>query len=133
MKLKALTIMIMSLISLQIYAQEDFTYVTSSKDGIDYYYKMKSDDELGMSKELWIKNNEKTRRVKNKKGQYVSVGGGKTLTLMKINCYSKTYELKKTIKYNSKGDIISSKNWLGFPEDIVPNSIVEGIYDEVCD
>lgn len=140
MKLKVLAILVMGLVSIQGYAQERFTYAFSS-GGTDYYYKIKrdnsNDDYLGLSKlfpkEVWIMRIEEPRTIKNKKGKYVKTGGGKILQLMDISCSSQTYQIKSSVKYNSKGEVISSDDFGHFPKNIPPGSVIEGLYDEICD
>lgn len=131
MKLKVLAILVMGLVSIQGYAQEGFTYAFSVKDG-EYYYKIKRDTSFGLSKEVWIMDIEKPKTIKNKKGKYVKTGGGKILHLMDISCSSQTYQIKSSVKYNSKGKVISSDNSPSFSEYIVPGTVMEGLYDEIC-
>lgn len=139
MKLKVLAILVMGLVSIQGYAQEGFTYYGTSSRGTDYYYKIKSDkssDDLGLSKwskEVWIMSIDKPRTIKNKKGKYVKTGGGKILDLIDMYCSSQKYQIKSSIEYNSKGKVIWSKDFPSFPEYIVPGSVMETLYDEICD
>lgn len=132
MKLKVLAILVMGLVSIQGYAQEGFTYAFSSR-GTDYYYKIKRDNSLGLSKQVWVMRIEEPKTIRNKKGKYVKKGGGKILELIEISCSSQEVETKSIVKYNSKGEIIWSKDFPSFPEYIVPGSVMEALYDEICD
>lgn len=76
---------------------------------------------------------EKPRTIKNKKGKYVKTGGGKILQLMDISCSSQTYQIKSGVRYNSKGEVIASDNFGDFPKNIVPGTVMESLYDEICD
>lgn len=132
MKLKALIVAVLIFISFKGYSQDGFTYATTAKDGTEFYYKIKDIDN-GFSTEVWIKSYEKAKKVKNKKGKYITVGGGYTLSLLEIFCYSQTYKIKALVKYNSRGQVVSSDN-IGsvISENIVPGSVMESIYNEVC-
>lgn len=135
MKLRLLAFLLLGLISSKGYSQDGFIYSTSSTDGTDFYYKIKDTTEFSnsiFSVELWLKYNIKSKRVKNKKGKYITTGGGHTLQLLDISCSSQTYSIESTIKYNSKGQVVYSDEFPRPSEHIAPGSVMEGVYKDVC-
>lgn len=135
MKLRLLAFLLLGLISSKGYSQDGFVYSTSSTDGTDYYYKIK--DTTGFSNsifsvELWLKHNNKPKRIKNKKGKYITTGGEKILRLVNISCSSQTYTVESTVKYNSRGQVVYSDEFPRPSEHIVPGSVMEGVYEDVC-
>lgn len=141
MKVKSLLVALLGFLSMKSYSQDGFRYLGASTDGTEYYYKIKNQADLSFgygrgkisSAEVWVKNTEKTRRVKNKQGKYVTVGGGYTLSLFKFSCSEQTYTIDDMIKYNSKGNVVSSNKMVSIlPSHIPPGSVVESLYQRVC-
>ncbi len=54
-------------------SNEDFNYVTTSIDGVEFYVYIEKDTDY--TKEIWVKGLTPTKTIKNKKGKYVTVGG----------------------------------------------------------
>lgn len=135
MKLRLLAFLLLGLISSKGYSQDGFIYSTSSTDGTDFYYKIKDTTDFFnsiSSVELWLRYNTPSKRVKNKKGKYITTGGEKILRLLTIYCSSQTYDVKSTIKYNSRGQVIYSDDFPEHSQNIVPGSVMEGVYKDVC-
>lgn len=132
---KVLLLFIMT-ISACLYSQDGFQYVTTSKDGTDYYYQISShvDSNMGLYTDFWLKTGIPAKKIKTKSGKYSTTGGGYFLTLMRISCLEKTYLFKNTIKYDSAGKVIGTHDFpiADEPKPIVPNSVVETIYKTVC-
>lgn len=132
---KLFIIFILSFLPIHSFSQEDFKYATSSKDGTDYYIKIvEKDSEYGLLPlKVWVKNTNKTKTFKNKKGKLVTTGGGYTLVLMEISCRSKTYIIKQSVTYNNAGNVTESDdNYSPISKEIVPGSVMEGIFDSAC-
>lgn len=136
MKLRLLAFLLLGLISSKGYSQDGFIYSTSSTDGTHFYYKIKDTTEFFnsiSSVKLWLKYNNKPKRVKTKKGKYITTGGGEVLELLDISCSSQTYAVESTVKYNSRGQIIYSDDLPKYySQNIVPGSVMEGVYKDVC-
>lgn len=113
-------------------SDEDFSYATSSKDGIDYFVYIEKTEYDG-SKSIWVKSTKPIKTIKNKKGKTVKTGGGKTLTFMKIDCSERTFDILETIEYDKSGNVVKSYNDYSYGNRIVPGSIMTGIHGYVCD
>lgn len=133
---KQLQIIALVLLPFIAYSQERFEYVTSSKDGKDYYTKIvKKDSEYEYSPlKVWVKSINKTKTFKNKNGKLVTTGGEYTLALMEISCRLKTYIVKQLVTYNKAGNITDFVNNYSstVSKEIVPDSIMEKIFYSVC-
>ena len=121
----------MLLISVSSYAQDGFQYATTG-NGVDYYYRIENSGLLGMYKEIWLKYDKPTKKVKTKSGKYVTRGGGYTMAFMEIGCSSKTHQTKNIINYDKNGNVTERDDIPTFSKPIVPGSVIEGIYNAVC-
>ncbi len=131
--MRKILILFTIILSAYLYSQQEgFQYATTDKKGIDYYYKLERNNLYGMSQKVWIKYAAESKQVKNKKGKLINSGGGKVLTLFDISCQYNTYQILNTIKYNKKGEVIWSNNIPSTTENVVPGSLIEGIYEVIC-
>lgn len=131
MKTKLLLIALFILSFSKIYSQnEEFTYVTSSKNGEDYYVLIKKIDDY--STEIWVKKTEPIKYKKNKSGKTIKTGGGYILTFMTIKCGESTYDLGESITYYENGNVKSNIDISSYENRVVPGSVMSAIYDFVC-
>ena len=112
-----------------VFAQ-DWTYFTSSTDGVDYFYKNHSEDAL--YKKIWIKAvGKKLSRISrgNKKIFY----SGHSIVLYNIDCRAKSAAIIKLSHYSSNGTFIDSSNGnefaFSYPN---PGTIGESIVEAAC-
>ena len=130
---KLLFVFLLGMLPTFIYSQDGFEYATTSKDGTDYYVKIVDDGSYGFGVKAWVKHTNKTKSFKNKKGKMVTTGGGYTLTLMEFSCNSKSYVVKQSVTYNKAGNVTSSDDMFSpISKEIVPGTVMEGIFDAVC-
>lgn len=121
---------IMLLISVLSFAQDGFQYATTGNE-VDYYYRIESSNFLG-HKEIWLKYDKPSKKVKTKSGKYVTKGGGYTMAFMNISCSSKTHQTNNIINYDVKGNVTGRDDIPTFPKPIVPGSVIEEIARQVC-
>lgn len=111
-------------------SDEDFNFVTTSKDGTEYYVYIEKNTEY--SKEIWVKSLIPTKTIKNKKGKYVKIGGGYNLAFIIMSCSKKKYDINQTVSYNKDGKVTENSDFPSYDKKIVPGSVMSGIYDFVC-
>lgn len=111
------------------YAQE-FTYATTSKRGIDFYYKIESENMF--EKTIWLKSEVPLKRVKLKSGKYTTSGGGYDLSYMTINCRTMKYSKDKLYIYDRNGNLKHQYDEYDFNEPIVPGTVLDGVRRAVC-
>lgn len=131
MKAKIYLTLLLILSFSKIYSQnEEFTYVTSSKNG-EYYSVLiiKIND---YSTELWVKKTEPIISKKNKSGKIIKTGGGYSLTFMTIKCGDSTYDLGESIAYDQNENIKSNIDIASYENRVVPGSVMSAIYNFVC-
>jgi hypothetical protein len=113
-----------------IFAQ-DWTYLTTSTDGLDYYYKNHTEDAL--YKKIWIKvvGKKLSRYTRSNKKVYFS---GYSLLLYNIDCSAKSSAIIKVSHYTSNGTFLDSSNGnefdFSYPN---PGTIGESIVEAACD
>lgn len=127
---KLLLFLITGIFPILTYSQEGFEYAITG-NGVDYYYKIES-DMMGFSKDIWLKYDRPTKKVKNKSGKYITKGGGYTMAFMEIGCSSKTHQTKNIINYDKNGNVTGRDDVPTFSKPIVPGSVIEGIHKKVC-
>ena len=122
------------LLSCNIYSQQSgFEYAVTGNN-IDYYVRIESDidSSMGLYSNFWLKYDTPAKKIKTKSGKYINSGGGYTLAYMTISCYNKSHQTKNIIRYNKSGNVIGRDDIPTFDKPIVPGSVVEGIYNKVC-
>ncbi|MDR6406109.1 MULTISPECIES: surface-adhesin E family protein [Chryseobacterium] len=131
--MRKVLILITIILSAYLYSQQDgFQYATTDNKGVDYYLKLEGNNLYGLSQKVWVKHIAESKQIKSKKGKLISTGGGKVLTLFDISCQYSTYQILNTIKYNKNGDVIWSNNIPSSTENLVPGSVMQGIYEAIC-
>lgn len=131
--MRKVLILITIILSEYLYSQQDgFQYAATDNKGVDYYLKLEGDNLYGLSQKVWIKHIDESKQIKSKKGKLISTDRGKVLTLFNISCQYNTYQILNTIKYNKNGDVIWSNNIPSSTENVVPGSVMEGIYEAIC-
>ena len=113
-----------------INAQEGFQYAVTG-NGVDYYYRIENDI-MGISKQIWLKYDRRSKKVKTKSGKYITKGGGFTMAYMEIGCSSKTHQTNNIINYDNNGNPTERDDTPTFSKPIVPGSVIEGVYNAVC-
>ena len=131
MKKISFTILFLLLINFT-YSQndEDFTYIATEKNETKYYIHFEKEGII--SKEYWVKRIFPTKTIKNKKGKYVTTGGGYDFVYLEINCENKTYSTSDSIRYDSKGNVIARDYSNEFNSKIIPGSVLFNIYGKIC-
>ena len=131
MKAKIFLTLLLILSFSKIYSQnEEFTYVTSSKNGEDYSVLIIKINDY--STELWVKKTEPIISKKNKSGKIIKTGGGYSLTFMTIKCGDSTYDLGESIAYDQNENIKSNIDIASYENRVVPGSVMSAIYNFVC-
>lgn len=131
---KILLLFILALSS-YLYSQQDgFQYATTDTNKIDYYIKTESNikDTIGLYTEFWLKYNNPNKKVKTKTGKYVSKTGNTILSLMKISCIDKTFIIKNSLEYDSKGNLAQQDSPLISEQPIPPGSVIDNVYKVLC-
>ncbi len=110
---------------------QDWTYFTSSTDGVDYFYKNHSEDVL--YKKIWIKAvGKKLSRIS--KGNKKIFYSGYSVALYNVDCSAKSSAIIKLSHYSSNGTFLSSSNGnefsFSYPN---PGTIGESIVEAACD
>jgi len=131
MKTKLFLMILFFLSISKTYSQnEEFSYVTSSKSGEDYYVLMKKHNDY--STEIWVKKTEPIKYKKTKSGKTIKTGGGYNLTFMTIKCEESTYDLGESISYYENGNVKSNIDLSSYENRVIPVSVMEAIYNFVC-
>lgn len=129
---KKLLLLIIGLFPILAFSQEGFEYATTSRDGTEYFIKTVDDSQEDYTK-IWMKNYNKTKTIKNKKGKIVQTGGGYTLALLELSCDLKTYAILRVLEYNKNGTVISSNEAFSpTHKEIIPDSVISGVFNSVC-
>jgi len=115
------------------YDDEGWKLITQDKSGKEYYLDIvkviTAKENVFGEKKIWVKDIESKKTVKNGKTSVVKT---KTLTLFEFKCSSSEFRVVKEVVYNSKGNVIRSKDFFNSFETPVPNSIGEAVFEAVC-
>jgi hypothetical protein len=128
--MKALLLFLMFAPLSNVFAQE-WTYLTTSTDGKDYFYKNHTEDIL--YKKIWIKvvGKKLSRYSRSNKKVYFS---GHSLMLYNVNCSDRSSAIIKVSHYSSNGTFLDSSNGnefaFSYPN---PGTIGESIVEAACD
>lgn len=114
------------------FSQTDWTFAASSVDNIEYF--IKDSRKLNSSNvyTFWVKAQFPDKKIKNKKGQFITVPGKYSVGSWEINCVEKESKLDRVISYNNKGIVTGDDNMFSGWNKIVPDSIAESIFELVC-
>lgn len=114
-----------------VLSQPDWIMATSTSDRNEVYYIKSSYVKKEYSEiKVWVKVKSKTTKIKNK-----VYSNTEEKQLWMVNCSERQYKLLKSITYNSSGNVINSdeRSEYAVPwDDIIPDSIGEGVVDKVC-
>lgn len=121
-------------VSIKSFSQSDdeFQYVTSSKDGSEIYILFEKDSN-GI-KEFWIKIMFKEKNSKGKNGKIIKSGGGYMLEYIKMDCSEKEYSSTNAVIYDKNGD--SKKRPIyydSYNEKVIPGTVMSGVYKYFCE
>lgn len=128
--MKALLLFLLLAPLSNVFAQ-DWTYLTSSTDGKDYFYKNHTEDVL--YKKIWIKvvGKKLQRYTKGNKKVFFS---GYSLMLYNVNCRDRSSAIIKISHYSSNGNYIATIDGnefdFNFPN---PGTVGERFIDAACD
>ncbi len=128
--MKALLLFLLLAPLSNVFAQ-DWTYLTSSTDGKDYFYKNHTEDVL--YKKIWIKvvGKKLSRYSRSNKKVYFS---GYSLVLYNVSCSDRSSAIIKISNYSSNGTFLDSSNGnefaFSYPN---PGTIGESIVEAACD
>lgn len=127
-----LLIIIFFIITCKSFSQNDeFQYVTSSKDGTEVYlYFEKGNDQI---KEFWLKIIDPTKTVKNKKGQSIKTGGDSIVQFYKLDCSEKRYSTSDGVLYDRNGKVVKKIYVDSYDDKIIPGTILSAVYRYVCE
>ena len=104
-----------------------YKLATTSTDGTEYFvdiYRI-----VNGTKDIWVKNQ---KPLKDPKGKKVKNGGQITLMHLRMDCSNKEYDNLEIIIYDKTGRETSDTKNVSFKNQIVPGSVMTGIYDFVC-
>lgn len=132
--MKKILLLFIMILSTCLYSQDGFQYVTTSKDGTDYYYQISSDidSNMGLYTDIWLKYNTQNKKVKAKSGKYITKKGNSILSLMRISCFNKSFIIKNSFQYSNKGSLIKKDEPFMTEQPIPPGSVIDNIYQVVC-
>ncbi|KQS92323.1 hypothetical protein [Chryseobacterium sp. Leaf394] len=75
------------------------------------------------SNSAWIKWVYLTKKLKDKKGRFITVGGKQNLQLWDCDCSSKNYNIKNWIEYGRNGKAILSSQIPIYNQPVIPESV----------
>jgi hypothetical protein len=113
-----------------ISAQDEFVYIGMDADKTKVYVKKEKTE--GNETEIWVKSVKPTKKIKNKKGKMVTIGGGYTMIFMNFNCENKEYNTTFTYEYSSSGKLIRHMNIYDGYNKVVPGTLGVSIYEYLC-
>jgi len=110
---------------------EEFQYVTSTKDGSDVYLYFERDN--NGTKEFWLKIINPIKTIKNKKGQLIKSGGDSSVQFYKLDCSEKRYSTSDGVIYDRNGKV-SQKIYIdSYNDKIIPGTVLSAVYRYVCE
>lgn len=127
--MKKLLFLIAVLCVQNIAAQEKWEYLTKTNDSTVFIdiSTMSGDSQ---SKQMWFKYVPQNR-VKYIRKKKLVKNYSHSLTLISFNCGEKTYRIKQSVAYSTKGDVISTSGFEPLT-DIVPGSGLSEVYPLLC-
>ena len=110
---------------------QDWTYFTSSNDGVDFFYKNHSGD--AYYKKIWIKSvGKKISRI-SKSGKKI-IFSGYSIALYNIRCQTKNSAIIKVSHYSSNGNFLGTDEGDEYLFDYPnPGTIGESIIEAACE
>lgn len=128
--MKEIFLLLLVFFSLNSFSQEEFKLIgESKKNGEKCYVKIENRQPNKCS--VWLKI-EISKTRKNKKGKPYFTYDGYAMTYMVFYCSEKVYDTEDYLVYDKNGTLMQSGNRQSYHERVVPESMVEGIYNYVC-
>lgn len=131
MKTILLTILFFISSSKSFSQNDDFQYVTSTKDGTGIYLYFEKDND-GIQ-EFWLKVINPIKTVKNKKGKLIKTGGDSSVQFYKLNCPEKRYSTSDGVIYDRDGKVIQKIYIDSYDDKIIPGTVLSAVYRYVCE
>lgn len=101
-------------------------FCTTSKNEYCYYL-------TDVNDKVWMKQRLASKQFKNAKtGKVQIIKGGEILNLFVFDCNRKTFDIHMTVKYDNKGNVISSDDLGELGLEIIPGTIIESLYKIIC-
>ena len=130
--MKKILLIILFIISSKSFSQNDeFQYVTSTKDGTEIYLYFEKDND-GV-KEFWLKMINPIKTVKNKKGKLIKTGGDSSVQFYKLNCSEKRYSTSDGVIYDREGKVTQKIYIDSYDDKIIPGTVLSAVYRYVCE
>lgn len=107
-------------------SNEDFTFITNSTNGAKIYAMVEKENNI------WVKIVQPIKTIKNKKGQFVKVGGSYDLMFITLNCSDREYDRNNYITYNRNGNLITNDDSHDYGIKVIPGSVMSVIFDWAC-
>ena len=131
MKKILFTILFIILYTKAFSQNDEFQYVTSTKDGTDIYLYFEKDNDG--TKEFWLKIINPIKTSKNKKGKLTKTGGDSSVQFYKLNCSEKRYSTSDGVIYDRNGKV-SQKIYIdSYDDKIIPGTVLSAVYRYVCE
>jgi len=131
MKKILLTILLFTFYGESFSQNDEFQYVTSTKDGTEIYLYFEKDND-GI-KEFWLKMINPIKTVKNKKGKLIKTGGDSSVQFYKLNCSEKRYSTSDGVIYDREGKVIQKIYINSYDDKIIPGTVLNVVYRYVCE
>lgn len=125
------TILFFILYSKSFSQNDEFQYVTSTKDGTEIYLYFEKDND-GI-KEFWLKIIHPIKTAKNKKGKLIKTGGESILQFYKLNCSEKRYSTSDGVIYDRNGKVIQNIYTDSYDDKVIPGTVMSAVYRYVCE
>jgi hypothetical protein len=113
-----------------ISTQDEFVYIGMDAEKTKVYVKKEKTE--GNETEIWVKSVKPIKKIKNKKGKILTIGGNYTLIFMNFNCENKEYNTTFTYEYSSSGKLIRHMNIYDGYNKVVPGTLGASIYEYLC-
>ncbi len=115
---------------------QDWTYLTTNKDGNDYYVKRAKSNGV-ISQQIWLKTTGEKLTLK-KNGKPIVYKGVFSLTLYQFTCYSEDMKALAYYSYSSEGKLLKSDDRSEYEISIesvkvVPGTLGELMFNYACE
>ena len=104
----------------------------ATSQGGKFFIKSENVSKEGAVIKFWWKAGIKNKTLTNN-GKRMTYTNVKQLTLAACDCYSKQFKFYSTVFYNSKGNVIQSSNDETDWENIIPETIMQAIFNKACE
>jgi len=131
MKKILFTILLFIVYSKSFSQNDDFQYITSTKDGTEIYLYFEKDNDG--TKEFWLKMINPTKTAKNKKGQLIKSGGDSSVQFYKLDCSEKRYSTSDGVIYDRTGKVIQKIYSDSYNDKVIPGTVMSAVYRYVCE